>query len=442
MADHVPAVPAESDTAVESLPGARPGTDVSVFVMLAAGVLGTVILSVGVATVHGHPNRVLAYLDAMVNHRGPVQYVELMMSFMVAALILLKGRVVRRNLQVVASRPLPDDLDLADDRALQDFRDALPKRPEFAWSIVLNRLDRALALWLGSRDVGRVAAWAQAESARDASASESTYALSRVLMWAIPILGFIGTVQGLGLAISGFGVLGGSVGMEAIKGAIGQVTSGLGIAFDTTLLALVLTTLLMFPLTSVQRREENLFGEVDHYLDDLLLSRLPSPEQKPLVIENLGDSLEAAFRRYIPDPDRYDEVFTRAVDRAAAAVQERFAQLSRSYEGTLKEVTERLGQSLSALGTGLAGTLTGVAVEMRKHDEAILQARRAVADEEHARQRELAAELRAVTEQSARQTLAAIQQSEDDRKTMEDLRRNLNATSEPRLAKPPAASEG
>ena len=39
----------------------------------------------------------------------------------------------------------------------------------------------------------------------------------------------------------------------------------------------------------------------------MLIGNLPTPEQQPIVIENLEDSIEAAFRRYIPDPDRYEE---------------------------------------------------------------------------------------------------------------------------------------
>jgi biopolymer transport protein ExbB/TolQ len=293
------------------------------------------------------------YLYGIVNQRGPVQYLELLMSFMVVAMLFLKSRIVNRNLRVIASNPLPHDLDLNNDEGLQEFRGSLPQRPEFAWSILLNRLDRAIALWLGSKDVGRVATWAQSESARDQGSSDSSYALSRVLMWAIPILGFIGTVQGLGQAVAGFGVLGGSADVSAIKSAIGQVTVGLGVAFDTTLLALVLTTLLMFPLTSFQRKEENLFGELDNYLDDVLLARLPSPEQKPIVIENLEDSIEAAFRRYIPDPDRYDEVFTRSIEKAAGSVEDKFRSLATNYEVTLKDLSERLAENLKRPGPRL-----------------------------------------------------------------------------------------
>ncbi len=372
---------AQLEMEAQSLRGSRPGTDANVFIQILVGILGTLACSFGTVPLKGTK---ADYLYSVVNQRGPVQYLELLMAFMVGALIVLKSRIVNRNLAVIASNPIPHDLDLNDDQALQDFRDSLPQREEFAWSILLNRLDRALALWLGSKDVGRVATWAQSESTRDSGSSDSSFALSRVLMWAIPILGFIGTVQGLGAAVAGFGVLGGSADVSAIKDAIGQVTVGLGVAFDTTLLALVLTTLLMFPLTSFQRREENLFGEMDNYLDDLFLARLPSPEQKPIVIENLEDSIESAFRRYIPDPDRYDEVFTRSIEKAAGTVEDKFRGLSVNYETTLKEMNERLAANLVKAGTSFESALREVADDMRKQDEITLSARQKLGQTEAA----------------------------------------------------------
>lgn len=472
---------------IQSLRGARPGTDANVFIQIAVGILGTLIVAFGVIPLKGTK---ADYLYGLINERGPVQYLELLMAFMVGSMIALKSRIVNRNLRVVASNPLPPELDLNDDAALQAYRDSLPQRPEFEWSILLNRLDRALALWLGTKDVARVATYLQSESARDQAASDSSYSLSRALMWAIPILGFIGTVNGLGQAVAGFGVLGGAADVGAIKEAIGKVTLGLGVAFDTTLLALILTTLLMFPLTAFQRREENLFGEIDNYLEDVLLARLPSPEQKPIVIENLEDSIEAAFRRYIPDPDRYDEVFTRSIERAAAAVEERFTGLSVKYETTLRDMAQRLADQLQGAGLAVEQSLRGVADEIRKQDQLTLEARRQIGEEETARFQRVASEInltaerialmyregadsiqastRAMTEQtlaaarelatrmqevtrlaaniesllkvsqSIDQSMTTVATSEAFKSTLEDLRKHLHATTEfcNRLSRP------
>lgn len=471
----------------QSLRGSRPGTDANVFIQVAVGILGAIIISFAVIPLKGTK---ADYLYGIVNQRGPVQYLELLMSFMVGALIVLKSRIVNRNLRVIASNPLPPELDLNDDQALQAFRDELPQREEFSWSILLNRLDRALALWLGSKEVSRVSSYVQMESSRDQGSSDSSYAIARVLMWAIPILGFIGTVQGLGQAVAGFGVLGGSADVNAIKGAIGQVTVGLGVAFDTTLLALVLTTLLMFPLTSFQRREENLFGEIDNYLDDVLLARLPSPEQKPIVIENLEDSIEAAFRRYIPDPDRYDEVFTRSIEKAATTVEERFSGLTTRYESTLKDLSVRLAENLEGAGTSVEQSLRGIADEIRKQDDLTLETRRKAGAEEVERFKQVITEINATTErvatsyregaqaiqtntkevtentltaardlaarmqevsklaaniegllkisQSIDQNMATVASSDQFKATLEDLRTHLNSTTEfcARLSKP------
>jgi biopolymer transport protein ExbB/TolQ len=395
----------------ESLRGSRPGTDANTFIMIAFGIVATLVTSFGVMPLKGTK---ADYLYGIVNQRGPVQYLELLMSFMVVAMLMLKSRIVNRNLRVISSNPLPHDLDLNNDEGLQEFRASLPQRPEFAWSILLNRLDRAIALWLGSKDVGRVATWAQSESSRDQGSSDSSYALTRVLMWAIPILGFIGTVQGLGQAVAGFGVLGGSADVSAIKSAIGQVTVGLGVAFDTTLLALILTTLLMFPLTSFQRKEENLFGELDNYLDDVLLARLPSPEQKPIVIENLEDSIEAAFRRYIPDPDRYDEVFTRSIEKAAGSVEDKFRSLATNYEVTLKDLSERLAENLTKTGSTFEVTMRGVADDLRKQDEVTLEMRRKIGTEEAERFKSVVGDIHGTADRVAqeyRQGAEAIQAS-------------------------------
>jgi len=314
---------------VSTVSTARPTTDASVIIQLVFGAVATVVVALVASLFKNSEVGWLKYFNGIINERGWVQYGELLMSFMVVALMFLKSRIVKNQLRVIASNPIPMDIDLSNDEQLHQLRDSLMRREEFSWSIILNRIDRAIHLWLSTKDVGRVSGWASSESGRDTASSDSSYALCRVLIWAIPILGFIGTVLGLAVAVSGFGVLGGSAEIGAIKEAIGQVTVGLAVAFDTTLLALLLTTFLMFPLSFVQRGEEGLFVELDAYLDDMFIARLPSGgSSQNIVIDGLQESIEGAFRRYIPDPDRYDKVFTQAIEKAAAAVENKFGSLA------------------------------------------------------------------------------------------------------------------
>ena len=69
-------------------------------------------------------------------------------------------------------------------------------------------------------------------------AVQQSYSLPKVLLWAIPLLGFIGTVLGMSNAVGSFDeVLGNADNVEGLKNGLTQVTSGLGTAFDTTYLA-------------------------------------------------------------------------------------------------------------------------------------------------------------------------------------------------------------
>lgn len=390
-----------NEVVAEESAGTRPSTDASIIIQLLAGLVGTVGIAFAVFPLRNMAPGI-AYVYGIINERGPVQYFELFMAFMVLALVLLKSRIIRNQLKVVSEGPISYDLDLSDDDEIMDIRRQIRSDDTYSWSILMNRVDRMLSLWLGTKDVARISTWANAESDRDMSASDSSYAIARVLIWAIPILGFIGTVMGLGAAVSGFSeFLAGAAGLDAIKEAIGDVTSGLGMAFDTTLLALILSVILMFPLSVIQRREENLFVEIDNYLDDMLLSRFPAPEQQPIVIENLEDSIESAFRRYIPDPDRYEEVFTNAINRAGETVEERFGALAKSYEGTLNELTARLSSSMATVGDSLESSMRKIVDDVREEESDFLNRRKSLADDELKQFKELGDEMAKTASQVA-----------------------------------------
>lgn len=96
--------------------------------------------------------------------------------------------------------------------------------------------------------------------------------LVNYLAWAIPALGFIGTVRGLAGA---FG-LAGATGTD-LNQFTKQATDQLNIAFDCTLVALALSVLLMYLLHTVQRAEETLLIDCQEYCQEHLLLRLYDP---------------------------------------------------------------------------------------------------------------------------------------------------------------------
>lgn len=98
------------------------------------------------------------------------------------------------------------------------------------------------------------------------------YSLLRYLTWLIPSLGFIGTVMGIMFALQYAGVPANAENEDFLY----QVTSRLGVAFTTTLLALVFAAVLVLLQSIVQTKEERALNEAGQYcLDNLILKLGP-----------------------------------------------------------------------------------------------------------------------------------------------------------------------
>lgn len=83
-----------------------------------------------------------------------------------------------------------------------------------------------------------------------------SYALTRTVIWAIPILGFLGTVIGITMAIA-------NITPDQLEQSMSEITSGLAVAFDTTALSLSLSMILVFGSFVVERSEQRVLGRVE-----------------------------------------------------------------------------------------------------------------------------------------------------------------------------------
>jgi biopolymer transport protein ExbB/TolQ len=99
------------------------------------------------------------------------------------------------------------------------------------------------------------------------------YNMVRYITWLIPSLGFIGTVIGIMLALN---YAGDRANVESPE-MLYQVTERLGVAFSTTLLALVMAAVLVFIQNLVQGREESALNKAGQYCLDNLINRLYAP---------------------------------------------------------------------------------------------------------------------------------------------------------------------
>jgi biopolymer transport protein ExbB/TolQ len=95
---------------------------------------------------------------------------------------------------------------------------------------------------------------------------DSELSMVRYIAWAIPSIGFIGTVRGIGDALG--------QAYKAVEGDISGVTVSLGVAFNSTFVALVLSIVIMFCLHQLQLVQERLVLDCQRYADKRLLRHL------------------------------------------------------------------------------------------------------------------------------------------------------------------------
>jgi biopolymer transport protein ExbB/TolQ len=100
----------------------------------------------------------------------------------------------------------------------------------------------------------------------EAGRMDSDLSIIRYIAWAIPSIGFIGTVRGIGDALTQIN--------KAVSGDITGVTDSLGTAFNSTLIALLISIVLMFVIHHLQSSQERLVLDTRRYCDDWFVRRL------------------------------------------------------------------------------------------------------------------------------------------------------------------------
>ena len=167
----------------------------------------------------------------------------------------------------------------------------------------------------------------------DADRQHEAYSLVRIIIWATPMLGFLGTVIGITQALGDLATrqLGGDL-QVAMQGLL----SGLYVAFDTTALALSLSILLMFLQFLVERCETQLLSVVDRRTDSELVGRFQqagSAHDPHLVsVERMCSAVIEASEQLV---ERQSELWQRSMD-----------EVSKKWEKVGKQTGESLADVL------------------------------------------------------------------------------------------------
>jgi biopolymer transport protein ExbB/TolQ len=253
--------------------GVKPGAGTSVNSGF-AGIIALLLTILFYVIVYYLPD---SYFRAMLVDRGPTQHFTVFFGLWSAVILLLKRKKLAIQKKALSHPVIPENYDfvLSSQTADQVIRNihAIAEDPDRF--IVFNRILIALSNLKNLGRVGDVDDILRSLAERDESAHQTSFATLGGFLWAIPVLGFIGTVLGLASAIGNFSsLLDKQSDVSGIVGSLKEVTGGLSTAFETTLLALVIAMVVQLWMTSQKKAEEEFLDNSQEYCLKQIVSRI------------------------------------------------------------------------------------------------------------------------------------------------------------------------
>jgi flagellar motor component MotA len=234
-----------------------------------------ILFPFGVGAYGTAPTNSMDYIHDLFYERTWVNMLETFFFFWAMAILWLKHKKLRHQKDAMYLDVLPSDISQEINSGnVGQFIDHLYGLPaRLRDSMMVNRIRKALELFEVKQNAGDVSHMLSSQSEIDGMRISGSYTLTKAFLWAIPLLGFIGTVIGLSHAIGGMN-FSDMDDLKQVKSTLQNVTGGLGTAFDATLLGLVLATLLNFPMNALAKAEDDNLNTIDAFCNEVLLPRL------------------------------------------------------------------------------------------------------------------------------------------------------------------------
>jgi len=313
----------------------------------------------------------------------PVEYVASAAFFVGFAALAIKLLEALRQLILVGNplleAPPVDGQPLDECQHLLDKLESLP--PMEKNTLLVRRVRSGIEHVVRNRSADELEDELKYLADIDTERAHESYGLVRLIVWAIPILGFLGTVVGITLAIA-------NLSPEALESSLPEVTAGLGVAFDTTAMALGLSIVLMFSQFVANHTEQRLLAAVDDRTGAELLGRFarsPQQEHPQLAgVRSMADAVIAATERMV---ERQTELWRTTID----AAHQHWSRLSDTTGQQIEQaLTVALDQGLQTASETLAVGAERLTASQDEHWNRVQSKLTAAAEASAAQQQELA----------------------------------------------------
>lgn len=267
-------------------------------------------------------------------------------------LIFLKLMTVRKEKRGLKDETISALPQLTRSEGVKSALDKVISKKNIIGELLLKRISSLFEELDSSGDVQRSHEVFRHQSEIDSDTASSGYATVKLFIWAMPILGFLGTVVGIGLAVGNFSsfLTGDIENIEMVKRELSKVATGLSYAFDTTLLGLATSLLTMILMSFVQNREEGFLTELDalclRIISNFKTEQSLIPDKAindPMVgsTESL-ESFQKELRLLTEELSGNLKVFTDNFSAASRGLSKEFAEFPAKLQNEGKDIKESI----------------------------------------------------------------------------------------------------
>lgn len=243
---------------------------------LLTGILGLLLTSIFYGVL-GSTSLTKTAFGEIFLERGETQYIIVFLTFWSLCILVIKYSKLRLQRKSLELHLIPEEagFTVSPNTAEQVLNNIHIQVDDPRHFMLTNRVVIALSNLRNLGRVGDVDDILRSQASQDESAMETSYALVQGFVWAIPVLGFIGTVLGLSSAIGGFSsVLKTTDDITQISDSLQGVTGGLATAFDTTLIALIAALIIQLIVVVLKKAEEEFHDAALEYGIQKIVGRL------------------------------------------------------------------------------------------------------------------------------------------------------------------------